>query len=160
MSTEQRNPVTFPSTAAFTPSQLFIGVAMGAGGNLVLPAAGAPIIGVLYAAGQVNSAGQYQNEVFTVGEGRLKLQYGGTVTLPTYLKVNAAGQFIAANASDIAAGAAVAIASKAGASGDIGEGVLLGSAGAALATGFDDIVLGTTAPSNATPTSFVQVTGT
>jgi len=156
MSTEQRNPITLPATADLSAS-LFCGVTINTSGQLVLPAAGAPIIGVLYAAG---IGGLFQCEVMTIGWGKIKVKYGGTVTALDPLKVASTGKFVTASASDVAAGFQVAVAIKSGSLNDIGEAVLSGGSGAAAVTGVDDIVLGTTAPSAATAVTFAQTTGT
>lgn len=156
MSTEQRNPITLPGASNLSAS-LFCGVALNTSGALVLPAANAPIIGVLYAAG---TGGAFQCEVFTVGEGKIKALYGGTVTANDPLKVTSAGKFITASAADVQAGFQVATAIKSGVLNDIGEIILVGGSALAAMTGVDDIVLGTTAPSNVTAITFAQVTGT
>lgn len=155
MSTDQRSPFSLPT--ALTETSMFCGVAIDSGGNAVLPAAGAAIVGVLYGLSGPGTAASIRGP----GDGIVKLQYGGTVTLPATLKCNGSGQFVTASTGDIAAGAGVAVATVAGNSGDIGGGVLIGSAAAtAGVTGTDDIVLGTTAPSNTTLVTFVETTGT
>jgi hypothetical protein len=156
MSTEQRNPITLPSASSLAAS-LYCGVALNTSGQVVLPSAGAPILGVLYTAG---TGGSFQCGIMTIGTGKTKGLYGGTVTANDPLKVTSAGKFVTASGSDVAAGFQVAIAIKSGALGDIGEIVLTGGSGAAAITGVDDIVLGTTAPSNATAVTFAQTTGT
>jgi|KBSSwiStaDraftv2_1062776.scaffolds.fasta_scaffold00132_112 hypothetical protein len=157
MSTEQRNPISLPAGSDLSAS-LFCGVTVTTAGLVALPAANASIIGVLYTAG---TGGQFACGIETVGRGKLKLKYGGTVAVMDPLKVTSAGKFITASAADVASGFQVATALKAGALNDIGEGVLTGAAGNAVAgAGFDTIVLGTTAPSNLTAVTFVSTTGT
>lgn len=154
MSTEQRNPISLPSATAFAAASLFCGVGLNTSGQLVLPSANAPIIGVLYAIG---ATGQFGCEVYTVGEGKLKARYGGTVTANDPLKVNSSGQFITASASDVAAGFQVAIAVKSGSATDIGEVVLTGGSGQAAIVGSETITSG--AMSLATSTTNVSTTG-
>lgn len=154
MSTDQRNPISLPSATAFAAASLFCGVGLNTSGQLVLPSANAPIIGVLYAIGTV---GTFACEVFTVGEGKVKVRYGGTVTANDPLKVNASGQFITASASDVAAGFQVAIAVKSGSATDIGEAILTGGSGQAAIVGSETITSG--ALSLATATTNVSTTG-
>lgn len=156
MSTDQRNPITLPSASSLAAS-LYCGVTLNTSGQVTLPAAGAPILGVLYTAG---TGGAFQNGIMTLGAGKIRAVYGGTVTADDPLKVTSAGKFVTASASDVAAGFQVALALKSGVLNDIGEIVLTGGSGAAAITGVDDIVLGTTAPSNVTAVTFAQVTGT
>lgn len=157
MSTEQRNLITLPAASDLSAS-LFCGVTLSSSRIVGLPAANAAIIGVLYTA---TTGGSFACGIATVGFGKIKLKYGGTVAANDPLKVTSAGKFVTASASDVAAGFQVATATLAGSLNDIGEGILTGAAGNAVASvGFDDIVLGTTAPSNATAITFVQVTGT
>lgn len=162
MSTDQRSPFEVPNLGGspLVETSMFCGVSLEANGNGILPTAGAAIIGVLYG---ISTSGNALS-IRGFGDGKVKAQYGGTVTLtspPTPLKVNASGQFIACSAADVAAGSAVAIALEAGVSGEIHPVVLLGGeGGGAEVLGEDDIVLGTTAPSNITAVTYVQVTGT
>jgi hypothetical protein len=156
MSTEQRNPITLPATADLSAS-LYCGVTLNTSGQVILPAANAPVIGVLYSAG---TGGLFACGIETVGRGKLKMKYGGTVAADDPLKVTSAGKFVTASGADVAAGFQVAIAVKAGSLNDIGEGILTGGTALASVTGFDDIVLGTTAPSNITAVTYVQTTGT
>lgn len=154
---DQRSPITLPNGNNLTESSIGCGVTVDSSGNAALPSAGGAILGVIYGfTGTMTGV-----LVRTLADGALLLLYGGTVTLPTALKVNASGQFIAASGSDVQAGAAVAIALDGGASGELHAGVLFGgAAGLSGVGGVDDIVLGTTAPSNLTGTTFVQTTGT
>src|SRR5689334_17837646 len=124
MSTDQRNPITVLNGNSLTATSMFCGVTIDANGNAALPSAGGSIVGVMYGISGASSS----LSVRTPGDGKVKVQYGGTITLPTALKVNASGQFVSASAGDIAAGAAIAIALKAGSSGEIGEAVLIGGA--------------------------------
>jgi hypothetical protein len=156
--TDQRSPILLPT--ALTEASIGCGVTVDVNGNAVLPAAGGGIIGVLYGLSGTGTGAVIR----TACDGALLLQYGGTVTAATpmpSLKVNSSGQFITASAGDIAAGAAVAFALDGGSSGELHAGILFGAAAGQTSTGgVDDIVLGTTAPSNLTGTTFVQVTGT
>lgn len=159
MGFDSNNPFSLPASADLSASQ-YCGVQIDSNGNLALPSAGGPIIGVLYT--KPNLLGR-AGEVYGPGSGIRKVKYGSTVTLAApALKVNASGQFVAASAADIAAGACVAIAVQAGSTGDVGSAIIFGTAQAvaAGAAGFDDIVLSTTAPSNLTAITFVQTTGT
>lgn len=157
MSTGQHNPFTLPNGNSLTATSMFCGVNVDSNGNAVLPTAGGSIVGVMYGISGPGSSLSVRGP----GDGKVKVQYGGTVTLPAVLKINASGQFVTASASDIAAGAGIAIALKAGASGEIGEAVLVGGASpTASVVGTDDIALGTTAPSNLTAVTFVQTSGT
>ncbi|HET9893240.1 MAG TPA: hypothetical protein VFQ42_22370 [Mycobacterium sp.] len=158
MSTDQRNPITLPAASDLTGS-LYCGVTLNTSGQVVLPNANGTILGVLTTITPSPSA-NFASGIWTMGDGKIKARYGGTVTAADPLKVTSAGKFITASGSDVAAGMQVAIAVKSGSNNDIGEIVLTGGTGAAALTGFDDIVLGTTPPSNTTPTTFAQVTGT
>lgn len=155
---DQRSPITVPNGNNLTEASIGCGVTVDSAGNAALPTAGGSIIGVLY--GLTGSSTGCV--VRTVADGALLLQYGGTVTLPQALKVNASGQFIAASAGDIAAGAAVAIALDGGASTELHAGVLFGAAAGQTGLGGvqADFVLGTTAPAAANGTLFVSTTGT
>jgi len=112
---------------------------------------------VLYTAGK---GGSFQNGIATVGFGKIKAVYGGSVTANDPLKVTSAGKFVTASANDVQAGFQVATALKSGSNNDIGEIILVGGSALAAVVGVDDIVLGTTAPSAATTVTFVQTTGT
>jgi len=150
------NPFSLPAGVDLSNSQYCAVTASGTG-SLVLPNAGGSAIGILYTHPILGKAG----EVFGPGSGIRKARYGGAVVLPAALKVDAQGRFVPASAADIAAGSAVAIAVEAGVTDQTGSVVFFGSAAPlGLAAGFDDIVLGTTPPSNLTPTTFVQTTGT
>lgn len=155
MSIDQRSPISLPT--ALTATSMYCGVAVDNTGNAVAPAAGAAIIGVLYGLSGTGTAASIR----TPCDGRVKLLYGGSVTVGDKLKVDNTGKFLTASASDVAAGSAVAVALETGASGEVHSGVLLGNSGAAAEVlGTDDIVLGTTAPSGITSVTFVQTTGT
>lgn len=152
---DQRSPITLPT--ALTETSIGCGVTVDANGNAVLPTAGGSIIGIMYGLTGTGTGAVIR----TPADGALLAQLGGTVTLPTALKVNASGQFVTASAGDITAGAAVAIALDSGASGDQRAVMLLGGVAGLTATGgVDDIVLGTTVPSASTATTYVQTTGT
>ena len=153
---DQRSPILLPTS--LTEASIGCGVTVDANGNAVLPNAGGSIIGVLYALTGTGTGAVIR----TPCDGAVMLQLGGTVTLPTALKVNSSGQFITASAGDVAAGAAVAIALDGGASGESHAGILLGSAAGLTANGGvqADFVLGTTAPNAANAVLFVSTTGT
>lgn len=151
------NPYSLQASTDLSASQ-YCGVTIDANGQLALPAAGGSIAGILYTAPNLQGR---PGEVWGPGEGFRKAKYGGTVTNGDKVKVDALGRFVTASASDIAAGAAIGIAVESGTIGEIGTVLLIGGAGAvALASGFDDIVLSATAPSNITETTFVQTSGT
>lgn len=157
MSIEQVPPLTLPANADLSASQ-FCAVDINASGRVVVASAGGRVIGVLYT--KPTLLGMACTVESLRGK-RLRMKYGGTVTAGDTLKTDASGRFVTAVASDIAAGAAVAVAAMSGVINDIGSGVLLADAGpVAQASGFDDIVLSTTAPSATTETTFVQTTGT
>lgn len=156
MSIEQLNPFALPTS--LTETSIFCGVAVDTNGNAVAPTAGASIIGVMVGLSGSSTAARIKG----VGSGIQKLQFGGTVTAGETLKVNSSGQFVNASAGDIAAGSAVAIAVSGGATGEIGEGILLGGGGeAAEVLGSEDIVLASaTAVSGIAAVSFLETTGT
>ena len=157
MGFDANNPFSLPASGDLSASQ-YCGVTLNASGQLALPAAGGSVIGVLYTK---PNAITRPGTVYGPGSGIRKVRYGAAVTLAApALKVNAAGQFIPASAADISAGSCVAIAVMAGGSGEVGAAIIFGTAQQVPAGSFDDIVLGTTAPSNLTPITFVQVTGT
>lgn len=156
MAFDNKNPFSREAGVDLSGSQ-YCAVTIASDGRLALPAAGAQAIGILYTAPILGKAG----EIWGPGSGLRMAKYGGTVTLPSALKLDSAGRFIAANNADIAAGSAVAIAIDAGAINEIHTVMFFGGASAVGQTsGFDDIVLGTTAPSNLTSTTYVQTTGT
>jgi len=156
MAWDCKNPFSLPAGVDLSGSQ-YCAVTVDSNGNLALPSAGGSAIGILYTAPIANKAG----EVYGPGSGVRKARYGGTVTLPAVLKVDASGRFVTASGTDIAAGSGIAIAIDAGAVNEVHSVLFFGGASpVALGVGFDDIVLGTTAPSALTPITFAQVTGT
>lgn len=157
MGFDVNNPFSLPASGDLSASQ-FCAVVIDANGRLALPSAGGAIAGILYTKpAAIDRAG----EVYGPGSGIRKAKYGGTITAGDILKVASTGKFLTASAGDIAAGAAVALAVVSGVDGDIGAVLVFSGAGAvASASGFDDIVLGTTAPSKFTEITYAQVTGT
>jgi hypothetical protein len=156
MAWDCKNPFSLPAGVDLSSSQ-YCAVTLDSSGNLALPSAGGSAIGILYTAPISGKAG----EVHGPGSGVRKARYGGTVTLPAILKVDSSGRFITASATDIAAGSGLAIAIDAGAVNEIHSVIFFGGATTVgLSVGFDDIVLGTTAPSALTPITFVSTTGT
>lgn len=149
MSTDQRSPFSLPT--ALTSTSMFCGVTVNSSGNAVLPSAGGTIVGVMYGLdGTATSA-----SIRGVGDGIVKLQYGGTVAEGDDLKVNASGQFITASGGDTV----VAKATVSAGSGEIGAGVLVGATTNPTG-GYQDAVLGTDVPSHLARTIFVETTGT
>lgn len=156
MAFDNKNPFSIPAGVDLSASQ-YCAVTIDSGGNLALPAAGAQAIGILYTAPILAKAG----EVYGPGSGIRKAKYGGTVTLPATLKLDSSGRFVAASAGDIAAGSAVAVAIDAGSINEIHSVIFFGGASAVGQTsGVDDVVLGTTSPSNLTSITYVQTTAT
>jgi len=157
MAWDCKNPFSIPAGADLSGSQ-YCAVTTDSNGNLALPSAGGSAIGILYTAPIQGKAG----EVYGPGSGVRKARFGGSVTLPAVLKVDSSGRFVTASASDIAAGSGIAIALEASGGANEVHPVLFfgGATTVALGVGFDDIVLGTTAPSALTPITFAQVTGT
>lgn len=157
MAWDCKNPFSIPAGVDLSGSQ-YCAVNIDANGNLALPSAGGSAIGILYTAPILNKAG----EVHGPGSGVRKGRFGGSVTLPAVLKVDASGRFVTASNADIAAGSGLALALEASGGANEVHPVLFfgGASTVALGLGFDDIVLGTTAPSALTPITFVQTTGT
>lgn len=151
--TDQRSPISLPTT--LLEASIGCGVTVDSNGNAVLPSAGGSIIGVLYGLSGTGTAAV----VRTPCDGAVMLQYGGTVTLPATLKVNASGQFVSASAGDIAAGSGVAQALDGGSSGELHAGILFGGAGAQTAIGGDETVT-SGALSASVDVSYLSVTGT
>ncbi len=155
MSYEGRNPFSLFAGVDLTGSQ-YCAVTISAG-TLVLPSAGGTAVGVL----QTRPASGKSGTVIGPGWPMTRARYGGTVTSGAALKVDAQGRFVAASATDIAAGSALALAVDAGAVDENHTIIFFGNASAVGTTlGFDDIVLGTTAPSALTGVTYAQVTGT
>ena len=157
MAWDCKNPFSIPAGVDLSGSQ-YCAVTLDSSGNLALPSAGGSAIGILYTAPILGKAG----EVYGPGSGVRKGRFGGSVTLPAVLKLDSSGRFITASASDIAAGSGVALAIEASGGANEVHSVLFfgGASTVALGVGFDDIVLGTTAPSALTPITYVQTTGT
>lgn len=156
MGTDTNNPFSLPASGDLSASQ-FCAVKIDSNGRLALPSAGGAIAGILYTKpAAIDRAG----EVYGPGSGIRKAKLGGTVTAGDPLKVDTSGRFLTASASDILAGAAVAVAVISGVINDIGEVLLFGTAALTPQETYDDIVLATTAPSNLTRVTFVQTTGT
>lgn len=156
MGFDTRNPFSIPAGVDLSSSQ-YCAVKLDTSGSLALPSAGGAAIGILYTAPTLGKAG----EVFGPGSGIRKARYGGTVTAGDILKLDTSGRFLTASGSDVAAGSGVAVAVDGGAINEVHSVVFFGGASTvALATGFDDIVLQTTAPSNLTQITYVQTTGT
>lgn len=155
MSTDQRNPISVPNGNNLTATSMFCGVTIDAAGNAALPTAGGSIIGAMYGLSGTLTA----ISVRTPGDGTVKAQYGAAVTIPAVLKMNASGQFITANAADIAAGAAVAIAMESGILNEVHPVVLIGGASPqAQITGTETITSG--AASLATLDTLLSTTAT
>lgn len=156
MAWDCKNPFSIPAGVDLSSSQ-YCAVTLDTSGNLALPTAGGAVIGILYTAPILGKAG----EVWGPGSGVRKVRYGGTVASKDLLKVDTSGRLLTASASDVAAGAAVAMAVDAGAINEVHSAIFFGGASTVgLATGFDDIVLGVTAPSNLTTVTYAQTTGT
>lgn len=117
--------------------------------KLALPAAGAPILGILYNKPTLGRMGK----VYSFGSGMRKARYGGGVTSKDLLKVDSSGRFLTASAQDVLDGKAVAIAHKSGVLDGIGLVSLIGSAGATSSTTASEII--TTAAGGAVATSNV-----
>lgn len=130
------------------------GVALDANGKMILPAAGAAMVGVLTDKPVAGQEAGYQ--FLGIAEAKL----GGTVAVNDRVKLDALGRFVTASASDVAAGQAQGLCLEGGTINQFGTVLLLhGSAGFA-GTGVDDIVLGTTVPSALTAVTYAQVNGT
>lgn len=134
-------------------SSRFRAVTQDVNGKLQLPSAGGPILGVLKDKGVLNDILPYQFA------GIAQWECGGTVTLNDPVKTDALGRMVTASATDVANGLARGVAMFGGTVGQIGCALLFNNAQSG-GGGFDDIVLGTTAPSALTETTFAQVTGT
>jgi hypothetical protein len=157
MAWDCKNPFSIEAGVDLSSSQ-YCAVTLGSTGKLALPSAGGSAIGILYTAPISGKAG----EVYGPGSGVRKARYGGSVsTLPAALKLDSSGRFVVASATDIAAGSAVAFAIDTGTTDEIHSVIFNGGVSpVALGVGFDDIVLGTTAPSALTTVTFVSTTGT
>jgi hypothetical protein len=118
MSNEQSPPLSIPAGSDLSASQ-FCGVTINSSGQLVLPSAGARILGILY----TKPAAQGRpGTVETQAGKKLRAKYGGTVTAADPVKVDAAGKFVTAVSTNVAVG----VAYKSGVNGDVGEIVLMG----------------------------------
>lgn len=157
MAFETKNPFSLPASGDLSASQ-YCAVTIDTNGRMILPTAGGSAVGILYTRpNAIDKAG----EVHGPGSGVRRVKLGGTVTFADPLKVDSSGRFVKASNADIAAGSALAIAILGGAINDVGSAIFFGNASAVgQAAGFDDIVLGTTAPSNLTTVTYVQTTGT
>jgi hypothetical protein len=118
-------------------------------GKLALPAAGAPILGILYNKPALGRMGK----VFSFGSGARKARYGGNVTTKDLLKVDSSGRFLTASAQDVLDGKAVAIAHKSGVLDGIGLVTMIGAAGATSSTTASEAI--TTAAGGAVASSNV-----
>lgn len=113
-------PLSIPASGDLSASQ-YCGVTLNASGQLVLPAAGAPIIGILYT--KPAAAGR-AGEVYPPGTGIRKGKIGaGGVTAGDDLKVDASGQFVTGASTNLVVGKAVATA----AASTVGTVLLLGA---------------------------------
>lgn len=113
-------PISLPANADLSASQ-YCGVTINASGNLVLPGAGAPIVGILYT--KPTALGR-AGEVMPPGSGVLKGKVAtGGCTAGDDLKVDATGAFLTAVSTNLAVGKALAT----GAAGDIIPVLLLGA---------------------------------
>lgn len=157
MGFDNKNPFSLPAGVDLSGSQ-YCAVTLDGNGNLALPSAGGSAIGILYTAPILNKAG----EVWGPGGGIRKARFGGSTSAGALLKVDSSGRFVTASGSDIAAGSALAIGVDAsGGANEVHSVIFFGGATTVgLGVGFDDIVLGTTAPSALTPITYVQTTGT
>jgi len=111
----------------------YCGVDLNSTGELVLPSAGAAIVGVLQNDPAVaGRSGSYQ--YFGIS----KMKLGGTVAVGDFVKVDSSGRAVAATAGNVAEGQAIGKCRVGGAVGNIGEvqlmnlGVGVGSASGAL----------------------------
>ena len=157
MAFDNKNPFSLPASGDLSASQ-YCAVKVDSNGRLALPSAGASAIGILYTRpNALDKAG----EVKGPGWGILKAKLGGTVTAGDTLKCDASGRLLTASAADIAAGSALAVAVQGGSINDIGSVIFFGAMSTVGQAGsFDDIVLGTTAPSNLTEVTYVQTSAT
>lgn len=125
MATEMENPLSIEAGVDLSGSG-YCAVTLDTTGKLALPAAGAPILGILYNKPILGRMGK----VFSFGCGARKVRYGGTVTPKDLLKVDTTGRFLTASAQDVLDGKAVAMAHTAGVLDGIGQASLIGAAGA------------------------------
>lgn len=146
MSTDMMNPLSLEAAVDLSGSGYCAVTADVADGKMTLPAAGAPILGILYSKPILGRMGK----VYTNGSGALKAKYGGGVTAKDLLKVDSSGRFLTCSNQDVLDGKAVAIALKAGILNGIGLVVLLGSSGGTSAASSESI---TTAAGGSVPAS-------
>ncbi len=144
-----------PADVDLSASQ-FCGVDLNATGELVLPSAGAAIVGILQNDPAVaGRAGTYQFFGIT------KMKLGGTVAIGDFVKVDTAGRAVTASGAEVAAGAAIGKCTLGGGINNIGAvqimnlGVGIPSAGGAL-----EIVALTGALSVTKRTTLLAGTGT
>lgn len=156
-------PANLPDFIASAPADVdlsasqYCGVSINSDAELVLPSAGAAIVGVLQndpdAAGK---AGTYQHTGIT------KMKLGGTVAKGDKVKVDSSGRAVTASAADVLAGQCIGWCRIGGAVNNIGEIQLaLGTAGLS-AGGYAAITLDTDAldDANLYSTIFLSITGT
>lgn len=157
MAFDCNNPFSLPASTDLSASQ-YCAVTIDSNGRLALPSAGGQVIGILYTK---PNAIDIPGEIWGAGSGIRKARYGGTVTAGQALKVDSSGRFVTALAADIALGSAMAVAVDGGAINEVHSVIFFGGDSVVASVGgIDDIVLGTTAPSNSTSVTFVQTTGT
>lgn len=150
------DPVISLQASTDLSASQFCAMTMNSSQQLLLPSANSTILGVLQ--NNPNAAGKAAELQI---RGVTKAKLGGTVNVGDTVKVDSSGRFLTASAGDIAAGFAVGMCIVGGAINNIGSVSLdLAGTGFVAASGFDDIVLGTTAPSGLTLVTFVQTTGT
>jgi hypothetical protein len=142
-------------TSADLSTDMFCAVDVDTNGQAALPSAGGSIVGILV---DKEVAGQAVSIQFG---GVAQWKAGGTVAKGDHVKVDSSGRCVTASAGDVAAGASHGRVLE-GATVNLNASVLLliNSDGQNSVFGFDDIVLGTTAPSALTEVTFVQTTGT
>lgn len=147
---------TLPANADLSASQ-YCAVDVNSSGNAVVAGAGGGIVGVL----QNNPAAAGRASEIQMG-GVTPMKMGGTVAKGDYVKADASGRAVTASGADIAAGTVIGRCIVAGGTNEIGSVMLtnFGTGYVGAGTGVDDIVLGTTAPSNLTAMTFAQTTGT
>lgn len=140
--------------AADLSSSINCAVYINSAGKFALASAGGAVAGILTDKAQSGKACPAQ--VRDVAQWKL----GGTVAAGDAVKSDSSGRAVTASAADIASGVAKGICVEGGTINQVGAILLLQTASGFAAGGVDDIVLGTTAPSVLTETTFVQTTGT
>lgn len=139
-------PANLPDFIASAPADVdlsasqYCGVSINSSGELVLPSAGAAIVGVLQndpdAAGK---AGTYQHTGVT------KMKLGGTVAQGDKVKVDSSGRAVTASAADVLAGQCIGWCRIGGAVNNIGEIQLALTATGVSGGGYLDTALDTSA---------------